>query len=188
MNKHEQAPTIQSDRLTMRSLASEDEDFYCSLYTDAEVMRFAGAALSREVAAEGFRKSIGRMGQSSFERRVVLLIDRTTQEPIGISSVRLLRGKPGRAEVGTLLKPGKHDKGFAQECSTALISQAFTRSQIHELVAYSVPGNAAVESLLVGLGFSREKSVPSRDGYPERVSWTISRGEWAKRNAGPKSK
>jgi RimJ/RimL family protein N-acetyltransferase len=188
MNKHEQAPTIQSDRLSMRSLSTADEEFYCSLYTDAEVMRFAGAALSRDVATESFRKSLGRMSVSTFERRVVLLLDRTTQEPIGISSVRLLRGKPGRAEVGTLLKPGKHEKGFAQECSIALITQAFTRPEIHELVAYSTPGNAAVESLLTGLGFSREKSVPAHDGQPERIAWSISRGEWAKRNAGPKSK
>ena len=188
MNKHEQTPTIESDRLSMRSLASGDEDFYCSLYTDAQVMQFAGAALQRDSALEGFRKSLTGMSQSDFERRVVVLLDRKTQEPIGISSVRMLRGRPGRAEVGTLLKPGKHEQGFAQECSIALITQAFTRPQIKELIAHSVPGNAAIERLLTELGFKRGKFIPARNGLPERISWSITRNAWHKRGEGHKGK
>lgn len=179
-NQDQYARTIDSERLSMRSLSSADEALYCSLYTDADVMRYVGAPLSREAAVEGFRKSIERMGQSSFERRVVVLLDRGTQQPIGISSVRMLRGKGGRAEVGTLLKPAMHDKGFALECSKALISQAFTRPQVRELVAYSVAGNAAVEALLKSLGFTRGKSLQANQLRPARTAWTITRDAWAK--------
>jgi RimJ/RimL family protein N-acetyltransferase len=188
MNKHELAPTIQSERLSMRSLSKADEAFYCSLYMDPEVMRFVGPPLSREAALEGFRKSLAGMSSPSFERRVVVLIDSATQQPVGISSVRMLRGKPGRAEVGTLLKPGMHEQGFGQECSRALISQAFSRPQIEQLVASSAVGNAVVERLLTELGFSRGDSLPPGNGRPARTAWSISRGDWAKRNAGAKSK
>ena len=188
MNKHEEAPTIQSERLSMRSLTSADEAFYCSLYGDAEVMRHVDEALSRDSAVEGFRKCLDGMSQSEFERRVVVLLDRATQEPIGISSIRMLRGKPGRAEVGTLLKRGMHEKGFGEECSTALISQAFTRPKIQELVAYSAEGNTIVERLLTDLGFTREKKMPAKNGRPARTSWSITRGAWAKRTAGAKAK
>jgi RimJ/RimL family protein N-acetyltransferase len=188
MNKHEQAPTIQSERLSMRSLTSADEAFYCSLYTDAEVMRHVGPSLARDSALEGFRKTLEGMGRDSFERRVVVLLDRATGEPIGISSVRMLRGKPGRAEVGTLLKPGMHEKGFGQECSAALITQAFTRPQINELVAYSNEGNAVVERLLTHLGFTRNGPRPASQVRPARIEWSITRGAWAKRSAQAKSK
>ncbi len=180
-NHDEYARTIESERLSMRSLSKDDEAFYCSLYTDAQVMRFVGAPLSRDAASEGFRASLERMSQPPFERRVVVLLDRTTQQPIGISSVRML--KNGRAEVGTLLKPGMHDKGFALECSTALISQAFTRPAIQELVAYSVAGNTAVERLLQELGFSRGALRPADKGQPERTAWSITRDAWARREA-----
>lgn len=188
MNKHQEAPTIQSERLSMRSLTSADEAFYCSLYSDAEVMRHVSEALPRDAALEGFRTCIDGMTKPDFERRVVVLLDRTTQQPIGISSVRMLPGKPGRAEVGTLLKPGMHDKGFGMECSTALITQAFTRPRIQELVAYSADGNTAVERLLTELGFTRGKKLPASKGRPARTSWSITRGAWAKRTAGAKSK
>jgi [ribosomal protein S5]-alanine N-acetyltransferase len=186
----EQAPTIQSERLSMRSLTSADEAFYCSLYMDAEVMRYVGQPLSRDTALEAFRKSLERMGKPGFERRVVVLLERDTQQPIGISSVRMLRGKDGkrgRAEVGTLLKPAMHEKGFAQECSTALISQSFTRPQIDELVAYSSPGNLAVERLLTDLGFSRDKALAANKRRPERTAWSITRDAWARRSAAHKS-
>lgn len=123
------------------------------------------------------------MSKPEFERRVVVLIDKASKQPIGISSVRMLEGKKGRAEVGTLLKPGAHEKGFAQECSTALITQAFTRPQVKELVAYSVKDNAAIERLLTDLGFERGGAVRSTAGRPQRVRWTISRNEWSKRCA-----
>jgi RimJ/RimL family protein N-acetyltransferase len=188
MNTQEEAPTIQSERLSMRSLTSADESFYCSLYMDPEVMRYVGEPLSRDVALDGFRKSLDRMGKPSFERRVLVLLDRATQQPIGISSVRMLRGKPGRAEVGTLLKPSMHEQGYAQECSSALISQAFTRRQIDELVAHSLVGNAAVERLLTDLGFLRGISRAASHGRPARIMWTISRSAWATRAAGAESK
>lgn len=187
MNKYEEAPTIQSERLTMRSLSSGDEEFYCSLYTDSDVMRYVSAPLSRETALDGFRRSLDGMQRPSFERRVVVLLDRQTQEPIGISSVRVLRGKPGRAEVGTLLKPAMHTKGFAQECSIALITQAFTRPRIDELIAHSAEGNAAVEQLLTELGFTRGKKLPGNKMRPARTAWSITRDAWTKRTASTKA-
>jgi RimJ/RimL family protein N-acetyltransferase len=183
-----QGPVLESERLSMRSLSSADEALYCELYTSAQVMQFVGAPQSRESALDAFRKSLERMNQGEFERRVVVLIDRASQEPIGISSVRLLAGTKGRAEVGTLLKPGAHEKGFGIECSVALITQAFKRPQIKELVAYSAPENAIVDRLLVELGFARDEQMPPKNGLPIRTRWLLTRDAWAKRDSSRKSK
>ncbi len=188
MNTHEEGPTIQSERLSMRSLTPADEAFYCSLYEDAQVMRHVGAPLAHAEALDGFRKCLSGMGKADFERRIVVLLDRASQQPIGISSIRLLRGKPGRAEVGTLLKPDMHDKGFALECSTALITRAFTRPQVTTLVAYSNEGNTAVERLLTELGFTRGRTGPARGGRPAGTAWTIDRDAWTQRAGATKSK
>jgi RimJ/RimL family protein N-acetyltransferase len=174
---------IRSERLTMRSIAPEDEAFYCSLYTDAQVMQHVHEPQSQTEAREGFRKVLDSMRQPTFERRVLVLIDSATQEPIGISSVRMLRGRPGHAEVGTLLKPGMQERGFGLECSEALISQTFTRKQIDTLVAYAADDNSKVEKLLVDLGFERGK--PVRAG---RTEWTLSRDAWSKRSSGSTTK
>lgn len=187
-NQDEYARTVDSERLSMRSLSDADEAFYCSLYTNADVMRFVSSPLSRQAAADGFRASLERMSRPKFAGRVLVLLDRNTQEPIGISSIRMLRGKGGRAEVGTLLKPAMHEKGFALECSKALISQAFTRPQIDELIAYSADGNGAVEKLLEVLGFTRGESLPASKGRPARTLWSITRDAWAECNARAASK
>ena len=181
-------PTIESDRLTMRSLGAGDESFYCSLYTDSAVMRFVGAPLAQTSAQEGFRKSIELMRSPTFERRVVVLIDRRSQQPVGISSIRLSDAKRGRAEVGTLLKPEAQEQGFAMECSVALIKQAFTRPQVTELVAYSATGNKVIEGLLQDLGFKRGRVRPAAKGRPERTGWLLTRDDWAKRGGEKKAK
>jgi RimJ/RimL family protein N-acetyltransferase len=171
--------SFHSERLTMRSLAPEDEAFYCSLYTDAQVMQHVHAPQSLADAREGFRKVLDDMRQPEFKRRVLVLIDRKTQEPIGITSIRLLRSRPGHAEVGTLLKPGAHEQGLALECSQTLNSKAFARQQIDTLVAYAADGNAKAEKLLTELGFTRGQT--HANGHTE---WTLTRGDWSKRATG----
>jgi len=181
MNAEPSGPVVESDRLTMRSLTAADESFYCSLYTDSDVMRFVGAPLARNFAQEAFRKSLELMSSSTFQRRVVLLIDRKSNQPVGISSVRLVNAKRGRAEVGTLLKPEAQEQGFALECSEALIEQAFTRPQINELLAYSASGNASIQRLLQELGFKRGRVRTAEQGRPERIAWLLTRADWANR-------
>jgi RimJ/RimL family protein N-acetyltransferase len=178
MTIHEDA-SILSERLTMRSLTPADEAFYCSLYTDAQVLQHVHGPQSLAEAREGFRKVLDDMRQPEFKRRVLVLIDRETQEPIGISSIRMLRDRPGHAEVGTLLQTGAHERGFGLECSEALISQAFTRKQIDTLVARAANGNAKVEKLMTDLGFTRGSTRPN--GHAE---WTVTRDAWSKRAAG----
>jgi [ribosomal protein S5]-alanine N-acetyltransferase len=181
-------PVIESERLSMRSLSDADEALYCSLYSDANVMRFVGPPLSKDHALEAFRKSLELMRGPSFERRVVVLIDRKTNEPLGISSIRIVDSKRGRAEVGTLLKSGAHEQGFAQECSTALITQAFSRPQISELIAHSANDNKVIDGLLTDLGFSRGRKLAAQDGCPARLVWTLTRDAWSKRCARVKTK
>jgi RimJ/RimL family protein N-acetyltransferase len=187
-NAEHSGPVIESDRLTMRSLESADESFYCSLYTDTEVMRYVGAPLGRPSAQEAFRKSLELMSSPSFQRRVVVLVDRKSQRPVGISSVRLVDAKRGRAEVGTLLKPEAQEQGFALECSEALIEQAFTRPQIQELLAYSASGNSPIQGLLQELGFKRGRVRKADKGRPERVAWLLTRADWANRSSKKKTK
>jgi RimJ/RimL family protein N-acetyltransferase len=187
MKTQEDGPTIQSERVTMRSLTRADEDFYCSLYEDAQVMRHVSAPLTRAEALDGFRKCLDGMSKPEFERRILVLVDRASQAPIGISSIRLLRGKLGHAEVGTLLKPEAHEKGFALECSKALTTQAFTRPQVQTLVAQSSDGNASVERLLTELGFTRTGTTPGRNGQPAKSTWTLDRDTWTKRSGAAKS-
>ena len=175
-------PTIESERLSIRSLCSADEELYCGLYMDAEVMRFVGEPLPRARAAGGLRKTLELMSRTPFQRRVVVLIDRASQQPIGISSIHIVDAKRGCAEVGMLLKPTSHARGLARECSVALLTQAFTRPQVNELIAHSAVGNDVIERLLTDLGFIRGAAVPASKDRPPRTRWSVGREAWSKRS------
>jgi RimJ/RimL family protein N-acetyltransferase/precorrin-3B methylase len=175
-------PGTESERLTFRSLTSADESLYIGLYTDPEVMKHVYKPLTREHALRSFRNALASMAREPFERRVVVITEKATGQPIGLSGVHLCDPKHKRAEVGTLLKASSHAQRFGLELSTALISQSFGRPQIDELIAHSTHGNGAIEHLLAALGFVRSGEVPPSDDQPARTRWTLRRDTWAKRS------
>jgi RimJ/RimL family protein N-acetyltransferase len=174
-------PGTETERLSLRSLTASDEALYCSLYTDPQVMKHIYKPLTRAEAEQSFRKALESMQRTPFERRVVVISDKETGVAIGISGVHVCNATLKQAEVGTLLKSSAHAQRFGVELSNTLISQAFTRPQIDELIAHSTHGNAVVEALLKSLGFVRSGDVPAEGDIPARTRWTLTRAAWSKR-------
>src|ERR1043165_3573326 len=136
----------ESERLTFRSMNAADEALYCSLYMDPEVMRHVMKPLTREHAKASFRRALESMQQVPFERRNVVITEKATGQPIGLSGVHVTDAKRKEAEVGTLLKTGVHAQHFGVELSKALITQAFARPQIDVLIAHSSIHHSAVDA------------------------------------------
>ena len=66
---------------------------------------------------------------------------------------------------------------------------------VHEAGHYLVAKSFGVRVLTFSLGFGRKifgftrgEKQAAKNGRPARTSWSITRGAWAKRNAGKKAK
>lgn len=172
-------------RLAYRLLSAADEALYCDLYTNAEVMRFVGTPLSRDKAASSFKKALALTQQQTFGRRITVIVERKTKQTIGISSIHVIDEKKRCAQIGSMLIPSAHAKGYAVEYSNALIAHAFKVRPVDELLAQVAIGNTAIEGLVKDLGFRRGAEVPASDGRPATYNWTIRRGSWKKHKKTP---
>lgn len=170
-----------TDRLSFRLISPADEHLYLSLYMDDRVMRFISLPMTRDATQARFQRVLESSHSETFKQRVLVAIERTTNEPIGIISIRPVDGKEGAAEGGIMLIPSAQARGFAAECLAVLIADAFNTLPLSSMFAYTENGNTAVERLLIKLGYLRHEAPHVFNGVALNV-WSLRRETWAARD------
>jgi len=158
----ERLPTINTNRLTLRSITSDDVNDFFTVYSNPEVMRYWSTLplLNREAAA----KQISEIDEG-FKRHELLkwgiaLRDGDTL----IGSVTLFHPDftHRRAEIGYAIGRAYWGKGYMNETLTAVINYAFDVLEFHRIEADVDPRNAASIRALERLGFQREGYLRER--------------------------
>ena len=158
----ERLPTIDTNRLTLRSITADDVDDFFTVYSNPEVMRYWSTLplLNREAAA----KQISEIDEG-FKRHELLkwgiaLRDGDTL----IGSVTLFHPDftHRRAEIGYAIGRAYWGKGYMNETLTAVINYAFDVLEFHRIEADVDPRNAASIRALERLGFQREGYLRER--------------------------
>jgi ribosomal-protein-alanine N-acetyltransferase len=183
--------SMQSERLAIRPFDANDTDIVVQLFTDPEVRRYTGGAMTVEEVQQGTAASTKRGGDGSIG--IWCLEDRTTGEKLG--TVALLPMpvdekqtnfslvEPGffpdcDIEIGYFLKPGAWGRGLATEACKRILRFAFELSELTEIAATCDPGNVASRNVLIKAGFSDcgLKRSYGQDGPYFRIT----RDEWSK--------
>ena len=155
-------PTINTKRLSLRSIRAEDvEDFY-AVYSDPEVMRYwstpplpdreAASKLISEIAAGFERQELIKWG-------VAL---RTNDRLIGSVTIFHPDFTHRRAEIGYALGRAHWRQGYMHEALAAVLNYAFTDLNLHRIEADVDPRNAASVRALERFGFQREGYLRER--------------------------
>ena len=155
--------SFDTPRLRLRLLQPVDEALYCALYTDPGVMEHVGSPLSADAARRGFSDARRRNAAADGTQRRWAVLDRGSGEALGL--LALLRDPldPDDAELGVMLLPAAHGRGFAREISGAVVAHAFGPGGwgLRRLWARHAPGHAAAAGVLQASGF--QPAAP-RDG------------------------
>lgn len=175
---------FETSRLRVRPLAWEDAALYCDLYTDAQTMRFIGPPLSRKRAARVLEKYL-QSPATAARPLLCAVIEKQSGQGLGICSIQQLDERNRRAEVGIMLKPAVHARGFAKEGLAALLGEAFAILPVDEIWARVAADHAVVERLVVSVGFAR-RTGSGTGGEPVATHlWSVSRDSWPPRGHSP---
>jgi len=161
--------------LLLRSVAENDADLYCDLYTDAEIMRFIGAPLSRARALNSFRKALQLTRRRPIQWLFLAVVEKTTQRAIGLCSIELL-GK--RAEIGIILCAGSRAYGNAKQALRGIIALAFAILPLDAVCVRISADHRVAERVAMGIGFSRDADATGRDTNDGGRIWSIDRRAW----------
>jgi RimJ/RimL family protein N-acetyltransferase len=169
---------VVTERLSMRPMGEEDVTLFCGLYGDPETMRFIGPPLSRERAQRTFRLILSSRHSQPFERLFLVIIEKATQQAIGIGAFQHFDAQRRRVETGMVLNSESRGRGFGKDGLCALVTHGFAILPVDEVWIQHAADNRMAERVPVSLGLLRNMDAP-RDGVaPGNYIWSAYRELW----------
>jgi RimJ/RimL family protein N-acetyltransferase len=180
---------IRTERLVLRPFEARDLDALFASYSRPDVVRFlyepprsieeTTALLERRMR---FRTIAGEGDTASFA--IELGADGTV---VGDCMVHLVSATHRQAEIGFVLHPDHHGRGYATEAGRAMVRLAFENLEAHRVAGRLEARNEASARVLERLGMRREAHLVENEWvkgeWQSEVVYAILDREW--RGAGP---
>lgn len=150
-------PEIQTERLLLRRMTSNDAEEILNLRSNEVVMKYIDRERTKSIEdAELFLKKIDDSINSNNGIMWGITLKEEPGKLIGnIGYWRLIK-EHYRAEVGYMLHPSFWNKGIMKEAMLRLIDFAFDEMNLHSIEANINPGNKASAMLLESTDFIKE--------------------------------
>ena len=158
-----------SARLFLRPLRESDVDLVLELFTDPEMMEYAGGPVKSERIRTEMAASVQRGADGSIG--VWCICKAQTKEPIGTIAllplpveaedtewelVRTGEMPDGDIEIGYFLRKEEWRQGYISEAVSRVLEFAFSVASLAEIVAVIDPRNTASRKVLERTGFLSE--------------------------------
>lgn len=178
-----------SARLFLRPLRESDVDLVLELFTDPEMMEYAGGPVKSERIRTEMAASVQRGADGSIG--VWCMCKAQTKEPIGTIALLPLPVEAedtewelvctgempeGDIEIGYFLRKDEWGQGYVSEAVSRVLEFAFSVACLEEIVAVIDPRNAASRKVLERTGFLSEGD---RRAYRETCpGFRIAKSDW----------
>jgi RimJ/RimL family protein N-acetyltransferase len=161
--------SLETERLILRAWRDADREPFASINANPVVMEFYPACLSRaesDQVADGIENHFRERGFGLFA--VQLRHDGTFIGFIGLSVPRFVADFTPCVEIGWRLAAAYWGQGLATEGARAALRYGFETLTLHEIVAFTVPGNARSRRVMEKLGMTHDPADDfNHPGLPE---------------------
>ncbi len=155
------APTIKTERMTLRMPTIEDAEPYIAVLM-SERASHIGGPMSREDAWYDYCAEVASWALRGYGG---FTMEDENGTFLGLLIVHHDDGDPER-EIGWILTEEAEGKGYAYEAALAVRTWAFDTFGWPDLVSYIAPENAASVALAQRLGAVRDDAAPRVPSYP----------------------
>jgi len=181
-------PRLETERLVLRMMTSDDAEFYFMHFSDPGIVSTqahegpkdmdAAIAELQEYCIDNFTNDIGVQWGIALKR---------SPELIGTCGFYKWVKHAHHAEIGCDLDSGHRHDGIMTEALTAVLDFLFTKVGLNRVQALVDPSNVPSIKLLDRLGFTKEGVLRDhtcfRNAYLDEVVYSILRREWERRKA-----
>jgi RimJ/RimL family protein N-acetyltransferase len=174
-------PRLETDRLILRAMRSEDFETWASFMADPEVVRYLNG--SPQPRADAWRAMAMTLGHWALRGYGMWAVERKSDRAfMGRVGVLNPEGWPG-IEVGWTLGRPFWGQGYATEAAAASLRYAFLALPIDKIISCINPENKASQAVAKRLGETKgppHELVIGGTAYPIDI-WSITREDWQKR-------
>lgn len=160
---------LNTERLQLKSLRSEDWPLFHLVHTDITSMEFISAVPQLADIRQRFTDRLAPWQVTSFHMLCLTVRLKSSGETIGLIGANAEWAPFRQAEVGYSFLSGHFGKGYGSEALGALATYLFEQCEFHKLKAQVVEGNWASRRVLEKNGFRLEGTL--RDNYLLRGQW-----------------
>lgn len=175
--KFDPFPDLETSRLYLRKINKKDIDDLFVMRSNPEIMRYIPRPLAQK--EEDVLELIHRMDEGLLKNESINWAMALKENDQLIGTIGYVRSKPEhhRAEVGYMLNPFFHAKGYTYEALKEVIKFGFNKMNLHSIEAIIDPRNRASEKLLLKCDFKKEahlkENVFWNDEFSDSVIYTI---------------
>ena len=160
-----------------------------AMHSDPEIVRYVPyPPLPREKADERLRSipTMTAIDDDAQQLRFAVVLPKTN-EVIGDVSMWCSPGDRLQAEIGYVVNPRFHGRGYATEAVTEVLRMGFEEAGLHRITANADARNAASIRVIERIGMRREahfvQSVYDKGEWVDEVEYGILAEEWHMRSA-----
>lgn len=149
-------PEIQTERLILRKLTSDDKEALFEMRSNPEVMKYIPRPLAVTIddALAHLEMSLKLLENNEAVNWAIQ--EKGSTRMIGSIGIFNILKEHYRAEIGYILNPKWHGKGIMDEALKSIIAFGFENMKLHSIEALIDPGNSASAKLLEKNKFRKE--------------------------------
>ncbi|NMP17601.1 GNAT family N-acetyltransferase [Thalassotalea sp. Y01] len=148
--------TLETDRLLIRTTCQSDWPFVYSMQSDPEQMLHIKEPQSDEQIKSWFVEFLEPFRGEEMKWSSMIGIDKTSGEPIGCFSVRMICKNSQNAELGYMISKHHKRQGYASEGAKAIKQYLFDRLNLRRVTAYCNETNTGSWKVMENIGLQRE--------------------------------
>ena len=176
---------IRTPRLLLRAYAPGDVDAVYAYHRLPQTARYLGhEPMSRAEAEALVTRRIGSSTLAGVGEVLNLVIELAQTRALVGDCVLFWRSQ-GQAEVGYVLNPAYHGRGYATEAVAALLRLGFADLGLHRVAARCDARNTASARVMERAGMRREAHLVQSEfikgEWTDELIYAILRSEWAAR-------
>ena len=184
MATHAPAWPLETERLRLRPFVPGDLDAMYEIYSDPGVVRYLyEPERSRAQVAELLARKAGKtLLEAEGDGLSVAVVRRDDGHLVGDVSLVWVSESHRQGEIGFVMHPAHHGRGYATEAARPLLAFAFETLGLHRVVGRTEARNAGSARVLEKLGMRREAHLVEnewvKDEWQSELDYAILAREW----------
>jgi RimJ/RimL family protein N-acetyltransferase len=160
---------IETERLRLRPFAASDLDALHAILSDEGVVRYLYEGVrTRDEVRELLERKQGNVGVARDGDGLSVAVElRETGELVGDLSLSCVSTEHRQAELGFIVHPAHHGRGYATEGARPLLDLAFGRFGFHRVIGRLEARNVGSARVLEKLGLRREAHLVENEWVKE---------------------